>query len=117
MAPGTAFFRDSILSSESVLMMTSFMMGLLSFLKLFLIIAWFRVHGLGFSASSWGGLPLDYVLKLRWELEIRNAKCEMVVRRKTIMKRRTFLEMGHHASQSPHWGRLRNENTAIEVVN
>lgn len=45
MAPGTAFFRDSILSSESVLMMTSFMMGLLSFLKLFLIIAWFGVQG------------------------------------------------------------------------
>ena len=40
----------------------------------------------------------------------------MVVRRKTIMKRRTFLEMGHHASQSPQWGRLRNEDTAIPEI-
>ena len=45
MAPGTAFFKDLILSSERVLMMTSFMMGLLSFSKLFLIIAWFKAQG------------------------------------------------------------------------
>ena len=35
-------------------MMTSFMMGLLSFSKLFLIIAWFRAQGLG---STYSGFP------------------------------------------------------------
>ena len=54
--------------------------------------------------SPWGVLPLDCVRKprLNEKLEMRNVKCEMVVRRIKIQKRRGGLKLAVFSYRKPN---------------